>query len=511
MNGLPFIRTLVLAALALTACEGDQIRRLPSTGFFNPAEVDFGVRTVGLPHELTTELTNTSAEDLRVLDVVFDPPETAFAARLPENTPLRGALLTRAQRTTITIFYFPEEPRRYDTSMILVFSEFQIELPLLAGAELIPPAAPVLQPERIQFPTTEVGRDVHQVLTITNGGDTDGSLKSIKGLNPPFSATALGGGALVLPSVVLAPGDSLDIEIHYRPTLADESDASPEISFDTGETAILQVAGDSVVPGTLSCNGPLEFGGVPRGTIAVLGVECTVGGGPYTLSETRFLSGSSNLFTIPNPPAGIVGDMVSFDLRFEGQGLAARHTASVELVAAHGTITRVNVAATVDPPLPGTTDIRAVLEWNTPWSDFDLHLVRDGGELFAEEDDCYFGQKNPDWGQLGYAGDDPFLDRDDIDGFGPEEVSVSAVADPTPVYALYVQYHHYSRESAPPTTVTLTYQLRDQPPVVLERDMTICGNLWHVGRFRFDSSTPVFELIDVENDDHQNDAGPMCR
>jgi hypothetical protein len=47
--------------------------------------------------------------------------------------------------------------------------------------------------------------------------------------------------------------------------------------------------------------------------------------------------------------------------------------------------------------------------------------------------------------------------------------------------------------------------------VVLERDMTICGNLWHVGRFRFDSSTPTFELIDVENDDHQNDAGPMCR
>ena len=504
---------LVIAAiLAAVGCEGDPtLRRVSSTGFFNPAEVDFGVRTVGLSHELTTELTNTSAGDLRVVDVQFDPPERAFAARLPGNNVLRGALLTRLERTTVTIVYFPEEPRRYDTSMNLVFSEFQIELPIKAGAQLIPPAAPRLSPEQITFPTVEVGRDVHQILTITNAGDTDGTLKTIKGVNAPFSVQKIGGGAVDLPSEVLAPGASVDVEVHFRPTLASHDEGEIELSFDTGETAILQVSGDSVTPGTMACSGPIDFGSVPRGSVETRPVTCTVDGGPYTLQEIRFIDGSSNLFSIPNPPRSVVNGMLAFDLRFDAAGLAARHTGSVELVAAHGVVTRVNVVGTVDPPLPGTTDLRVVMEWNTPWSDFDLHLVRGDGDLFTDQDDCYFGHKNPDWGQTGFPGDDAFLDRDDIDGFGPEEVSVSSVGDAPPVYTIYVQYHHYSRTSPPPTTVSITYELRGQAPVTLNRDMIVCGNLWHVGRIRFDGPTPAFELIDLENSDHRSDAGDNCQ
>jgi hypothetical protein len=41
--------------------------------------------------------------------------------------------------------------------------------------------------------------------------------------------------------------------------------------------------------------------------------------------------------------------------------------------------------------------------------------------------------------------------------------------------------------------------------------MIVCGNIWHVGRFRFDRPTPAFETIDIENADHMADAGDNCR
>jgi uncharacterized protein YfaP (DUF2135 family) len=223
----------------------------------------------------------------------------------------------------------------------------------------------------------------------------------------------------------------------------------------------------------------------------------------------RFTSGSSGLFTVPAPPLGPVTGGLSFDVVFAPAGLASSHTASLELVAAHGVVTRVNLGGSVDPPLPGTTDLRALLEWNTPWTDFDLHLLRDGGLLFTEEDDCYFATKNPDWGALGEPGDDPFLDRDDIDGFGPEEASIFRVGDTPALYHLFVQYHHYSRESAPLTAVKLTLQIREQPPLEIERDMSVCGNLWYVGRFRF-GSAPAFEVVNTENNDYQHEAGERC-
>lgn len=498
--------------MLLAGCGGDGgLRKVSSTGFFDPPEIDFGVRTVGLNHELTAELTNTSPEDLRVLDVRFDPVEDVFAARLPGET-LRGALLERGSRQTVTLFYAPQEPRRYDTAMYLELADFEIELPIKAGAEVIPPAAPRLDPETIVFPETEVGRDVHQVVTITNSGETDGTLKTIKGDNAPFYVQQPGGGAFPLPSEILRPGDTIDLEVHYRPTVAGMHEAGIELTFDSGETAVLSVSGGSVDPGILTCGGPIEFGNVPRGTTVAERIECVASGGPYTLETAQLAPSSSELFRISSPPNGPDGSgRITLEVQFEAAGLADRHLGTVELVAAHGVITRVNLGATVDPPLPGTTDISVRLEWNTPWSDFDLHLVRSGGAPFTENEDCYFAQKNPDWGELGYVGDDPFLDRDDVDGFGPEEISLTSVGDADPVYDLYVQYHQYSRDTAPATTVEVVVQMRDQPEQRFTRDMFVCGNLWHVGRFRFDVGTPLFELVDIENDDYRGNAGERCR
>ena len=514
MVPLPRLLVILLPALFAMSCQDDPggLRRVSASGFFDPPEVDFGVRTIGVGHELTTELTNSSAEDLRVLNLRFEPEETVFAARLPGDS-LRGALLTRGSRHTVTMFYNPQEERSYNTSMFLVFSDLEIELPIKAAAKLIPPARPSLSPSKIVFGPTEVGRKVSRPIRITNLGETDGSLKTTKGAGNPFSVSDMGGAPLQLPSQVLAPGESIEVEIQYLPMIESSLDeAAIEFSFDTGESAILEAAGEAVPAGTLTCNGPLDFGEVPRGDSRRQSIQCSASGGPYSLADIHLSQNSSGLFTIIDPPTELAQDnTLSFDVDFEAAGLAQRHTATIELNSAHGTTAFVNLVGTVGPPLPGTTDLKVVLEWNTPWSDFDIHLVRANGELFNEEDDCHYSSKNPDWGQSSYAGDDPFLDRDDVDGFGPEELNLTTVGEQIPVYDLYVQYHDYQRQSAPATEVTLTYQMRDAPQQQLQRNMVTCGYMWHVGRFRFDGPSPIFELVDVEDDTHQFNAGDRCK
>ena len=62
-------------------------------------------------------------------------------------------------------------------------------------------------------------------------------------------------------------------------------------------------------------------------------------------------------------------------------------------------------------------------------TDIDLHLVRPGGTPFdVSGDDCYYANKNPDWNILNDNTDDPFLDVDDIDGNGPEEINLQSTA-----------------------------------------------------------------------------------
>lgn len=507
------MRKLLPLCLALVSCNdgSPNLTRVGASGFFNPPEIRFGVRTIGVGHVLTTELTNTAPEDKRVIDVRTEPDEDVFQATLPDDT-LRGSLLLANSRHMVSILYNPQEERTYDTNMLIVFSDFEIELPIIASAEIIPPAAPSLSPSRVIFPPTEVGRDVMQRVTMTNIGESDGALTQIKGVSSPFAVTAVGGGPLVVPTGAIRPNNSLEFEVHYRPTVETHNENGIEFSFDSGQSALLEVQGDSVAAGVLNCLGPIDFGDVPRGVRETRTVQCMATGGPYELASVQILDGGSQLYSIPNVPTELNSDdTLSFDVQFDASGLVERHNATIELVAEHGVITRVNLVAMVAPPLPGSTDIRLLLDWNTPWTDFDIHMVRAGGEPFADVDDCHFANKDPDWGVVGYPGDDPFLDGDDIDGFGPEELTLTFVGDQTPIYDVYVQYHSFTMDFGPATAVSVTYQLRDQAAVTIARDIFSCGNLWHVGRFRYDLAIPVFETVDTVSNAYQHKAGERCR
>jgi hypothetical protein len=108
----------------------------------------------------------------------------------------------------------------------------------------------------------------------------------------------------------------------------------------------------------------------------------------------------------------------------------------------------------VPPPLEDI-GLHIELEWDTDNCDVDLHLVKPGGTLFDCQDDCYYADMNPDWGVAGSFLDDPFLDYDDVDGYGPENTNLS---EPSPgTYLITMHYYNDSYEGfgGGPTNATV--------------------------------------------------------
>lgn len=80
-----------------------------------------------------------------------------------------------------------------------------------------------------------------------------------------------------------------------------------------------------------------------------------------------------------------------------------------------------------------TEGLRIEVFWNTDGTDMDTHLMRPGGMTWFSEEDCFYG--NCQGGGLtwppGGTEDDPSLDIDDTDGFGPENINIESPADGT--------------------------------------------------------------------------------
>jgi hypothetical protein len=85
--------------------------------------------------------------------------------------------------------------------------------------------------------------------------------------------------------------------------------------------------------------------------------------------------------------------------------------------------------------------IRVEVSWNTDYTDIDTHLLHVAGATgwFSSPLDCYYANRTPAWDAGGTA-DDPRLDIDDVEGFGPENINVdSPVAGAT--YRVGIHYY----------------------------------------------------------------------
>lgn len=145
------------------------------------------------------------------------------------------------------------------------------------------------------------------------------------------------------------------------------------------------------------------------------------------------------------------------------------------------------------------------LVWNTPGdarpgdgegTDLDLHLLHPNAVSWNDSDwDCHYANPSPDWGRQGRGADDPSLDVDDVDGEGPEHITIGVVestADIGGPYRLGVQYFSagdFGRSEAVIRIFSEGALVRE-----LRRDVIASGDLWTVADILTD---PVrIEVID---------------
>lgn len=497
----------MIGALVVAGCEGDTIARRPSSGFFEPEFVDFGEVPAGRTHVGTTTLRNTSGSAIVVRSVRFEPALDVYGAFLEAGGTLNGASLPNGRAVEVEIRFGPRTEGQFNASMVIEADDLAIGLPIRARARQETPAAPALSPGAIAFSGIPVGQASLREIELTNAGDRSGRLDSILVPSGPFSVENRQGAPVALP-IFLDPGQSTRMQIRYQP-LQPETEARAQIVFGfsaVGTRAVLELSGRSTNIGQLSCpQVPVDFGAIPRGRTETQTIRCARPGN-WTFESARWRSGSAPYFVMPSTPRTTPGAL-EVDVSFEALGSLGQHLGLLELQGAEGAVSAVTVTGTIASPVRGEVDIGVELTWNTPFSDFDLHLVREGGLPFVDGEDCYFQSKNPAWGDAARLTDDPFLDRDDREGYGPETLTLLEAREGR--FDLYVQYHDFTRGRVEATTVTIDWRLRSDGGR-RHIDMLECGGWWHVGTFI--NGPPLrFEPVDRLSTDFRSKAAERCR
>lgn len=124
------------------------------------------------------------------------------------------------------------------------------------------------------------------------------------------------------------------------------------------------------------------------------------------------------------------------------------------------------------------------LIWDHPSTNLDLHFLEPDAAL-GGPGDCFWGNPTPDFGQLNFDGDDPYLDRDDLAGFGPEIVTYP---DPLPgIYRIIVDYANDNGAANPATEATVRIYQFGVLVAELSRTINSDCTLWSVASVEWPS------------------------
>lgn len=182
---------------------------------------------------------------------------------------------------------------------------------------------------------------------------------------------------------------------------------------------------------------------------------------------------------------------VSANKKNFSQSIVINNGSNVIHISANGKLTdgRCAVADTVFNvtgnfgPLALWTELR----WNTDLSDVDFHLLHPTGafpaNFWTTPLDCYYGNPSTTWGA--------FLDVDDVNGYGPEHITMPTARD-TGTYRLFV--HYYAAHGAPPGSAFVSVSVNNSPirnfgPYAVATAASRGGDIWEVCTIHFPSGT----------------------
>jgi len=203
--------------------------------------------------------------------------------------------------------------------------------------------------------------------------------------------------------------------------------------------------GATITSSMVTVTGTVSDPAITQATIAVNGSSHTISVENGGFSSDENVSGGVNIITVSATDGVIVGSDT--------------------------------VSITVVSPAYG---IRIELTWDTADTDLDAHLIRPFGAYATIPDDCFYANKDPDWGVSGETLDDPTLDQDDLHGYGTETITLR---QPYEQGTYEYKVHYYTDRWHGPSTATVSVWIND---------------LWVGNRSREMSINDVWDCLSIE-------------
>jgi hypothetical protein len=348
----------------------------------------------------------------------------------------------------------------------------------------------------IDFGPVERGTRSSRALQIANLGTGDlqlsGDVELVQPAGGPFSLIDA-----PATDAVFAPLDQHTLRVEFAPSaLGPAPPASIVIASDDPDeptiTVELEGSGEDAPIADIDVSPlPVRFGQVPRGTTAARAYTVTnAGSAPLSISRLVLTSDAGGRFRIPPPPALPLVLQPSQAVQLQAEysdpaGLQAAYTGNIRIISDDPDENPFDVPLSAEtvPPNNSILDFEIILTWDADDTDVDLHLLRPSGALFDAPSDCCWCNSNPDWGVIGDPADDPFLDVDDIDGFGPENLNLRTAVSGN--YPLVVHYYDDHLNGATTSEVVIRSQGR---LLAAYQQRLFSNDTWEIGSFDVDAS-----------------------
>ena len=147
-----------------------------------------------------------------------------------------------------------------------------------------------------------------------------------------------------------------------------------------------------------------------------------------------------------------------------------------------------------------TEGLRVEIFWDST-ADMDTHLLNPEATRWFNGDDCYYancdGGARLNWGDADRTDDDPSLDIDDTDGFGPENINIDE-----PAFGTYrVGVHAFARSGS--VTVNVYCGGRAEPDATFGPRDVSSNRFWRVADVELGRGCTITELGEISS---RNDA-----
>lgn len=326
--------------------------------------------------------------------------------------------------------------------------------------------------------------------------------------------------------LIIPKGESCSLFVTYTaPKLGAQSQGSLEIDSSAGKKTVgLSGSGASSVACPKACMSLQVKGGAPIKGAVVPQTEVQLDAGCSTPANSPIVKWKWSV----QQPAGSYSVLAPSDAAkaptFQ-PNIAGKYTFSLEVTDEIGTPGC--AAATYELLVVPDDKLHVELTWDTPGdsnktdegdkdgklpdgkyagADMDLHLAHPDaldqpGQPDLDKDgtpepwnatcyDCFVLNTLPQWGDLSDYDDDASLDRDDKDGWGPENINLFL---PEPGLQYFVGVYYWSANSFGKSTPTVRIYLDGQssPFLVKTGPLMAQGELWCAGRVSWKPSAVV--------------------